>query len=289
MSRKITTSDVNAMSEILADVARKHVLPRFRNLRPADVRKKGNRDLVTEVDVSAEAALTTALKQYYPQAFILGEEGAGSPEEWSRHLGEAEFALVVDPLDGTQNFAAGLPLFGMMIAVLSNGEVVASIIHDPIGGDWAIAIRGEGAWSRQPDGRSWDLRVSASRALRHMSGCVSWHWLDHPRRARVTSRLHQFSACFAFRCPAHEYRLLAGGHLDFIYFNKLFPWDQATGWLLHREAGGYGALLSGQEYKPAQLSYGLLCAPDHDSWLQIAESLGFVASAPVVSLRESRR
>ncbi len=70
-----------------------------------------------------------------------------------RLLADAELAFVVDPVDGTANFAAGLPLFGVMAAAIVRGEVVAAAIHDPVGDDTALALRGEGAWIEAPDGQ----------------------------------------------------------------------------------------------------------------------------------------
>ncbi len=75
-------------------------------------------------------------------------------------LADADLAFVVDPVDGTANFAAGLPLFGVMAAVIVRGEMVAAAIHDPICDDTALALRGEGAWTEAPDGRRTDLRVA---------------------------------------------------------------------------------------------------------------------------------
>jgi fructose-1,6-bisphosphatase/inositol monophosphatase family enzyme len=75
------------------------------------------------------------------------------------------------------------------------------------------------------------------------------------------------------RCAAHEYRLAAAGHCHVLFYNKLMPWDHAPGWLLHREAGGYSAHFDGSEYRPAQMTGGLICAPDKESWQLVRDAL----------------
>lgn len=76
-----------------------------------------------------------------------------------------------------------------------------------------------------------------------------------------------------YRCAAHHYRLLTTGHYDFALFGKLMPWDQAAGWLIHREAGGYAARLDGSKYMPLQCEGGLLLSSNRESWDELAASL----------------
>ena len=137
-------------------------MPRFRNLGPGTVRTKTDAlDVVTEADTAAEAAITAGLLRRFPGAVVVGEEAAAADPSLLGCLGDADLAFVVDPVDGTANFADGLPLFAVMAAALVRGEVVAACIHDPLGDDWALALRGEGAWRETPDGRREALRVAA--------------------------------------------------------------------------------------------------------------------------------
>ena len=166
-------------------------------------------------------------------------------------------------MDGTANFAAGVPLFGCMAAAVSKGEVVAGWIHDPLGDDTAIALRGEGAWIADGEGRHMaDLRVAAPVAVERMVAAVSWTYLPEPLRGRVASRLPRLAGVVGFRCAAHEYRLTASGHAHAQLYNRLMPWDHLPGWLLHREAGGYSARFDGSDYRPTHRDGGLICAPD---------------------------
>ncbi|WP_445500241.1 inositol monophosphatase family protein [Microvirga sp. G4-2] len=81
------------------------------------------------------------------------------PQALPRH-GSADRAFLVDPVDGTKNFASGLPLFGVMVAAVVRGEVMAGWIHDPVGNDTAITVRREGAWIEHPNGKRADLRIA---------------------------------------------------------------------------------------------------------------------------------
>jgi fructose-1,6-bisphosphatase/inositol monophosphatase family enzyme len=262
------------LASILRDAARAEIMPRFRRLTEGAVRQKtGPLDLVTEADEAAEHAISTALGRYFPGAAIVGEEATSANPSLLNTLAGAELAFVVDPVDGTANFAAGLPLFGVMMAALRYGEVFASAIHDPIGDDTALALRGEGAWIETPDGRRTDLRVSAPAPVHEMAGNLSWRFLPEPSRSTVCANLPRLAGAWDYRCSAHEYRMAAAGHCHFLFFNRLMPWDHAPGWLLHREAGGYSARFDGTPYDATRTEGGLICAPDHESWQAIRDTL----------------
>ena len=204
---------------------------------------------------------------------MVGEEATSADPSRLRLLADAELAFVVDPIDGTSNYAAGLPLFGVMAAVVRRGEVVAAAIHDPVGDDTALALRGEGAWMQATDGQRSVLRVAAPVPVGAMTGNVSWRFLPEPQRSLVCRNLPRLGGSWDYRCAAHEYRMAAGGHCHFLFFNRLMPWDHAPGWLLHREAGGYSARLDGSAYRPTVTDGGLICAPDRASWQALRDAL----------------
>jgi len=255
------------VADILAAAARTEIMPRFRNLDDGAIRQKTSAiDLVTDADEAAEKAITADLHAAFPAAVVVGEEATARDASLLERYAEAELAVIVDPIDGTRNFASGLPLFGVMAGVVMRGEVVAGIIHDPVGGDTAIARRGEGAWIERPDRGRVALKVAAPVPLARMEGLVATTFIPPPLRAIVGSNLAKLAAVANYRCAAHEYRLAAGGHVHLLLYNKLMPWDHAAGWLLHREAGGFSAHFDGSEYKPTHVTGGLICAPDQQSW-----------------------
>ena len=249
-------------------------MPRFRRLADDAVREKsGPLDLVTEADEAAERAITDGLRRAFPGCLVVGEEAAERDRSLLRALASADLAFVVDPIDGTSNFAWGMPLFGCMAAAIRRGEVVASVIYDPVVGACAMALRGEGAWSEEADGRRHDLHVAAPVPLAEMTGTASWRFLPEPQRSTIGRNLVRVAASFVYRCAAHEYRLAAAGYCHFLLFGKLMPWDHAPGWLLHREAGGYSAMFDGTSYSVSVHAGGLICAPDAEGWRALKEAL----------------
>src|SRR4029077_6332694 len=126
-------------------------------------------DLVTEADEAAERMITAGIVKQFPGCVVVGEEATAADPSRLNLLANADLAFVVAPVDGTANFAAGLPLFGVMAAAIVRGEVVAAAIHDPICDDTALAIRGEGAWSEASDGRRTDLHVASPVPLAEMT------------------------------------------------------------------------------------------------------------------------
>jgi fructose-1,6-bisphosphatase/inositol monophosphatase family enzyme len=266
--------DLTYLATLLRDTARAEVMPRFRNLGPGGVRTKADAlDPVTEADTAAEAAITAGLLRRFPGAVVVGEEATAADPSLLARLAGADLAFVVDPVDGTANFADGLPLFAVMAAVLVRGETVAAAIHDPVGDDCALALRGEGAWRETPDGRRETLRVAAPAPVEAMTGSVSWRFLPPAQRALVCANLPRVGAAWGFRCAGHEYRMAAAGSLHFLLFNRLYPWDHAPGCLLHREAGGYAAAFDGTPYRPTRFDGGLIVAPDKASWQALRDAL----------------
>jgi fructose-1,6-bisphosphatase/inositol monophosphatase family enzyme len=262
------------LAAILRDAAQVELRPRFRRLEDGEVRSKsGPLDLVTAADEAAERRIAASLAAAWPGALIVGEEAAAAEERLLARLGEAELAFVVDPLDGTFNFAAGVPLFAVMAAALVHGEVVMAAIHDPMGDDTALAVRGEGAWMQEPSGRRCDLHVAAPAPLGRMAVIASWGALLEPLRNRVCAALPRLAASWNYRCAGHEYRMAASGQCHALLYRALYPWDHAPGWLLHREAGGYSARFDGTAYLPSKPPGGLLCAPDPASWTALFDAL----------------
>lgn len=271
----LTRRQVEDIAALLRDAARTEIMPRFRRLAPEAVRAKTSPlDLVTDADEAAERRITAGLARILPGCVVVGEEATASDPALLDRLGDAEVAVVVDPVDGTMNFASGLPLFACMAAAVVRGEIAAAWIHDPVGNDTAMALRGEGAWVEDAEGRRvTDLRVAPPVPVERMVAAVSWGFMPEPLKSRVTSRLPRLAAAIAMRCAAHEYRLAAGGHVHALVYNKLMPWDHLPGWLLHREAGGYSARFDGSVFTPVTHSGGLLVAPDRPSWEALREAL----------------
>jgi len=266
--------DARTVASILRDAAQAEILPRFRGEIAQDIRQKSSSfDLVTDADEAAEAAIAAALQRAFPGCTVIGEEASARDPMLLDTLSESDLAFVVDPVDGTKNFSAGLPLFGVMAAALQRGEIVAGVILDPIRDDWAISVAGEGAWIENNVGLLINLRVAAPPPVSEMSGIVNWLFFPAPLKAQITANLSRVAAAVDYRCAAHQYRAVAAGHYDFALYGKMTPWDHAAGVLIHQEAGGYAAFLDGRPYTVRQQTGGLLCAPDEQNWRLLRDTL----------------
>jgi fructose-1,6-bisphosphatase/inositol monophosphatase family enzyme len=264
---KIKRTDLERLAGIVSEAAEKEIIPRFRQLEEGAVREKTSAlDLVTDADEAAEAHITAAVAQAFPSAIVKDRK----PLE---KIADAELAIIVDPVDGTSNFAWGLPLFGVLLAVASRGETIGGLIYDPIGRDFHFGLKGEGAWALSAKGQRRDLRVSAGGSVAGMTGVTSWYLMPEPMRSHVAASLPKVRATFAYRCAAHEYRLVCEGRIDFSLHYKLMPWDHAAGVLIHTEAGGYSALLDGTPYAPTRFEGGILSAPSRDAWTALRQAL----------------
>lgn len=265
---------IDWLATMLAEAAETEIMPRFRRLGAGDIRQKTSAaDLVTEADVNAERLITARLLERYPSAMIVGEEACSDNPALLQGLGEANLAFVIDPVDGTFNFASGMPLFGVMLAVVVKGETVAGIIHDPVGKDWLIGAKGAGSHIKHSYGSLEKVAVAAPVPIAEMTGSVSWQYMTEPERSRLARNQTKTLSQFAYRCAAHEYRLLASGHAHFVVYNKLMPWDHLAGALIHAEAGGYSARFDGSAYLPSHLDGGLLVAPDKASWQELRREI----------------
>jgi fructose-1,6-bisphosphatase/inositol monophosphatase family enzyme len=259
----------------LREAARSEVLPRFRRLAQGDVREKTSAiDLVTEADEAAERFIQAACARSQPAAVFVGEEGVAADPGLLTRIRDAEMAIVVDPIDGTANFAAGAPMFGMMAAVVRGNETVAGVIYDPLGDDAMIAERGAGAFLVRPDGERERLRVAPAQPLTDSIAVASTSYLPLPQRRDVLTRMAELRILANYRTAAQEYRLMASGHIHFQFYLKLMPWDHLAGTLLVEEAGGYVRRLDGGRYLPSDVAGGLLTAPDAESWAAMRALLG---------------
>ena len=217
-------NDIRRVGEILAFAGCTEIMPRFRRLTATQVREKSSPlDLVTEADEVAEAVITTGLKAAFPGAIVIGEEGTHKDPALLQLIAAAELAFIVDPIDGTKNFTANLPLFGVMAAATVRGEIVAGVIHDPVCRDWAYAVLGAGAWMEREDGTRIALHVAPPVPVSQMEGVIGTSFLPEPLRSTVNGKLSRLATSTWFRCAAQEYRMASAGHCHLLFYYRLMP------------------------------------------------------------------
>ena len=266
--------DIERLAAILRQAAIMEIMPRFRNLSESDVRQKTSAtDLVTEGDEAAERSIAAECRRLWPEALFIGEESVAADKALLDKLDEADLAIVVDPIDGTANFAAGLPLFGVMAAVVSKGETIAGMIYDPVGDDLMVAELAAGAFQKTKTGETRRLRVAEGLPLDQTIGCVSATYYSPEARASLMSRLTALKIAANYRNAGHEYRLLASGGAHLALYSMMMPWDHLPGTLLVSEAGGHVAMSDGMNYGASVRTGTLLSACDEDVWHAARDAL----------------
>ncbi len=273
-------ADLVAITELMRHVAKTIIMPRFGHIGPADLRtKSGPLDPVTVADEAAERALTQGLRQLFPGIAVIGEESVAGDPTLMGAIGGSSPVFVIDPIDGTQNYAAGLPLFGVMIALVEDDETTAGLIYDPIRDDTVVATKGHGAFlirratagdAAGPD--DWvRLHVAKPAPLDASIASVSWQYMPEPERSLVLRGLTKLGQTPNFRCAAHTYRALAMGHIHATVSRRTLPWDHAAGALIVAEAGGYVRKPDGSPWHPSELDGGIMAAVDEASWQALSQ------------------
>lgn len=200
--------------------------------RNIKVSKKGDINLVTEADLASEKLIIERIKSYHPQHSILAEESGeaviiGGSNKWK---------WIIDPLDGTTNFAHGYPCFCVTLALEHEGKIVIGVTYDPTRNELFAAERGQGAsLNNKP------IRVSAAASLSE-SLIVTGFPYDFKKREdfarHLTEFLLQSRGVRRDGSAAIDMAYVACGRFDGFWEEGLNPWDVAAGLLLIEEAGG---------------------------------------------------
>jgi len=275
LSGPFTRAQRTAILNLVRRAARAEILPRFRKLDSGDIdTKSGPNDLVTAADTAAEAMIARGLQMAFPSALVIGEEGASKNPALLDGITEAELCFLIDPVDGTWNFANSLPVFGTMVAACRFGRPVWGMIYDPLGDDAFVAAQDAPSQA----GRR-TLRTAPEKPLGELIGYMHLGLMPASDRALAAARLPRFASVSNLRCSAHEYRLLAQGAVDFVLSGKMTPWDHAAGVLLCQQAGGYAAMLDGSDYSAALPDAYLLSASSKAVWDKVADEMAGLLSA----------
>ena len=256
--------DLEKVASIMREIAQDELLSRFQDLATDEVWEKARGGTVTVADMESERRLKAALSKLDPRAVVLAEEDAEENPEVIDWLKEDGPVWIVDPLDGTKNFARGKEAFAVIVAYYSQGAVRAGWILEPASGRLVIAEEGAGAWDDEGP-----VKVAPSVLIAKQTGFLGNRIRRHED---IASR---FGELVNLRCRGIEYMALASGALHFAHYRSLKAWDHAAGDLIVREAGGHVAGFdSVTRYQPAEPDYnGLLVASDEPSWQEIAELL----------------
>lgn len=202
-------------------------------LGSAQISNKGDIDLVTESDLASEKLIIDRIRSYYPRHSILAEESG----EAVKFEGGSEWRWIIDPLDGTTNYAHGYPCFCVSIGIERNGDLEIGVVYDPMRNEMFAAERGQGTTLN--DRR---VRVSDVEELNSAMLCTGF-----PYNVRERPDFAREFAIFTMNAQAVrrdgsaalDLAYVACGRFDGFWEDGLNPWDMAAGLLLIQEAGGH--------------------------------------------------
>jgi myo-inositol-1(or 4)-monophosphatase len=234
--------------------------------RALQVSHKGDIDLVTEADLASERLIIERIRSYHPRHAILTEESGDVAEAGGS---DAEYKWVIDPLDGTTNYAHGYPVFCVSIALEHEGRVVVGVVYDPLRNELFAAERGEGATL---NGRR--IRVSDTVELNRALLCTGFPY-DVRERGDFARHFRNFimqaQSLRRDGAAALDLAYVASGRFEGFYEEGLRPWDVAAGVLLVEEAGGRVTRYDGSPFHiytpPIAASNGLV----HDAMLRVLQ------------------
>lgn len=259
--------------EILAlcrTASERAILPRYRNLAAQDIEDKGGGDPVTVADRDSEELLREGLTKLAPGVAVVGEEASHADPSLAKAL--SGDCWIVDPIDGTRNFAAGQPPFGIIIARARGGLATSGWIYDCLTGRFCAAHVNQGAF------------IDGERVFAKPTGeappvaAISLIFMDAARRAAVVEHI-----CPHYRlvdipyCAAEQYPRLALGVNDVSIFERTLAWDHAAGVLWVNEAGGKAARPNGSAYRvDGDIHGGLIGAASPALWDDLAARLAIL-------------
>ncbi|HYK91047.1 MAG TPA: inositol monophosphatase family protein [Acidobacteriota bacterium] len=248
-------SGMREFEQLAVEIAREAgALLRDRFGTDFEVSHKGEVNLVTEVDLAAEALIVSRIRAAFPDHIILAEENYSERRSGS-HI------WIIDPLDGTTNYAHGFPVFAVSIGLEIDGELACGIVYNPMQDEMFTARRGAGAYCNEKT-----IRVSSTAALDKSLLSTGF---PYDIRTNTNNNLDNFRE-FALRAQgvrragaaALDFCSVAAGRFDGFWELSLHPWDCAAGYLLVREAGGRVTDFRGREgsiYEPEMIaSNGLI-------------------------------
>lgn len=235
------TIDYRAQLEVAERVAREAGLLLIDMFGKVTAREKGPSDLVTEADLASQDRIARLLASAFPDHTLLAEEAGVVPAEGN------PWRWIVDPLDGTVNFAHGNPLWCVSIGLEHAGELVVGVVHQPMLGTTHAAARGLGATlNGEP------IQVSATARLADaltVAGMPTDFTRDAERQLDFMGRFSHGTHGFRrIGCSAWNLATLAAGGFDVCYATAMNPWDAAAGVVIVREAGGTVTALDGSPY-----------------------------------------
>ena len=254
-----------AVEAIMREASERAIMPRYQHLGADEIDEKAADDLVTIADKEAELILAERLTALLPEATVVGEEAAAADPAVLDRLGDA-LCWIIDPVDGTNNFAAGRPPFGVMVALAERGETIGGWIYDPLRDRLCHAELGKGAFI---DGEQVTARPTGESPP---VAAISLVFADLEERERLKQHIApHYTLVDIPRCAAEQYPRIVLGVNDLTVFSRTLAWDHAAGVLFVNEAGGKVCRPDGTPYRvDRHLEKGMIGAATPGLWDELA-------------------
>lgn len=236
--------DIDVLKKIIRDAANEEILPRFNRI---DYNIKDDGSIVTEADLAADKRIRKALSDKYPQIAFLSEEMDLEQQELT--LKTSDKLWILDPLDGTSNFASGLPLFATSLALIVNGKVKIGISYDVNKDEMFSAVKGQGAWLNDQPLRCNPSKFTLDKSIaiidfKRLQPNLRKHLINH-RPYRSQRNIGASVLELAWMAANRGQLYLHGG---------MKIWDLAAGSLILSEAGGYASTIEGDSVFKATMT-----------------------------------
>jgi len=231
------------LKSIIIPAAQEELLPRFAKVKRAE---KADGSFLTEADLAIQARIQAALQTQWPQYAFLGEEMS---EDEQRHvLAHSDSgAWCLDPLDGTSNFAAGVPYFGVSLSLIIKGEIVLGMVYDPNRDECFYAQQGQGAFLNETR-----LNVRPQPNLSKSTALIDFKRLTPELATRLVTEI-PYGSQRSFGSVALDWCWMATGRCHVYLHGKQNIWDYSAGYLIMHEAGGQSCTLDGDDVFVPQL------------------------------------
>ncbi len=256
--------NLTQLEALIVTAAEQHLVPRFGQ---TSRQFKNDGSIVTQADHAVQSALISALTEQWPEIPVLGEEMAVEAQQ--KYLDNAKNGLwILDPLDGTSNFAAGIPCFAVSLALLRDDEIQLGIIYDPLRKECFSAINGQGAWLNSEPLKPSNTTLPLSECI----ALIDFKRLSPSLAARLASE-QPYSSQRSFGSGVLDWCWLAMGRVQLYLHGQQKLWDIAAGQLILKEAGGHAMTLEGESiFSPSLKPRSIVAAAgreQYDAWCAV--------------------
>lgn len=272
----LSAEQIQGVTTLLKKVSEEGILRRFQCLGQDEILSKAHGETVTIADLETEEALIRGLSNLKEGSAFLGEEGYSKNPDLIAQRFDSPVLWVIDPIDGTKNFARGIRCFRVIVAHVHCGETLFGWIYDPLTQDLLFAQKGKGAFFNGRPLPAFDYKSLQSRPGT-LHGSSSHGNLPSGKlmQSAIQRARKPLRALASLHCAGAEYQRLALQKTGFAFFSRLMPWDHLAGALIYREAGGVARCLNGADYSPRSRleDNGLYLCPTEERYQEIKRVL----------------